>query len=238
MTSLLASVRSLDEARIALEAGADIIDLKEPLDGALGAVPPAVARAVSDWVGGRVPVSATIGDLHGDSRAIVSATEAMAACGVDILKVGLFEMSERAATLAALAPLARGGARLVAVLFADRCDPGDVADIDDIASAGFFGAMIDTAGKGGPSLRRCLDDDALAAFVHGCRRAGLFSGLAGSLRIADIGALLPLAPDYLGFRGALCRDDVRGARIDRQRIAAVRGAIPGRSIDAPNRLGV
>ena len=38
MTRFLASVRDAEEAELALETGADIIDLKEPNRGALGAV--------------------------------------------------------------------------------------------------------------------------------------------------------------------------------------------------------
>ncbi|MBY0228781.1 MAG: (5-formylfuran-3-yl)methyl phosphate synthase, partial [Gemmataceae bacterium] len=36
MPGLIVSVRSADEARIALENGADLIDVKEPSRGALG----------------------------------------------------------------------------------------------------------------------------------------------------------------------------------------------------------
>jgi len=39
MTGMLASVRNLEEAKLVYEGGADIIDLKEPNDGALGASP-------------------------------------------------------------------------------------------------------------------------------------------------------------------------------------------------------
>src|SRR5712691_8352699 len=45
MTKFLASVRDVSEAEIALAAGADIIDLKEPARGALGAVEPAIIAA-------------------------------------------------------------------------------------------------------------------------------------------------------------------------------------------------
>ncbi|MGZ8249348.1 (5-formylfuran-3-yl)methyl phosphate synthase, partial [Methylomagnum sp.] len=38
MTGLLASVANLDEARLVAESGADIIDLKNPAAGALGAL--------------------------------------------------------------------------------------------------------------------------------------------------------------------------------------------------------
>ncbi|HWT37209.1 MAG TPA: (5-formylfuran-3-yl)methyl phosphate synthase, partial [Paraburkholderia sp.] len=47
MIRMLASVRNLDEARDAAGAGADLIDLKEPGAGALGAVSaPRIAHVV------------------------------------------------------------------------------------------------------------------------------------------------------------------------------------------------
>ena len=65
MTGLLVSVRSAAEARIALEAGADLIDVKEPRRGALGAADPAVWKDVCRAVAGRVPVSVALGELVG-----------------------------------------------------------------------------------------------------------------------------------------------------------------------------
>ena len=63
MTRLLVSVRSLDEARVALEAGVDLIDLKEPARGPLGAVDLEVVEAVSQFVASRVPTSTALGEL-------------------------------------------------------------------------------------------------------------------------------------------------------------------------------
>lgn len=220
---LLASVRSAVEARIALAAGVDVLDLKEPGAGALGAVAPAVARAVAGLAraAGGPPVSATIGDLPFDPRRVVPAVAAMAAMGVDIVKVGVFD-GDVPATLAALRPTARAGTRLVAVLFADRRP--DLALLPALRDAGFLGAMLDTAGKESGGLRRYLDDRALARFVRAARDLGLRCGLAGSLRLEDIAPLAALAPDYLGFRGALCRAGRDGA-LDPGRLAAVAKAL-------------
>ena len=63
MTQMLASVVNLEEALIALEAGTDIIDLKNPAQGALGALLLTVIRDIVMALAGAVPVSATIGDL-------------------------------------------------------------------------------------------------------------------------------------------------------------------------------
>ena len=56
MTQFLASVRDVSEAAIALAAGADIVDLKEPSRGALGAVEPATIAAVLRHIAGRARV--------------------------------------------------------------------------------------------------------------------------------------------------------------------------------------
>jgi uncharacterized protein (UPF0264 family) len=63
MTGLLVSVRDAAEALEALEGGATLIDVKEPSRGALGRADDQVIRDVIEAVGGRVPVSAALGEL-------------------------------------------------------------------------------------------------------------------------------------------------------------------------------
>jgi uncharacterized protein (UPF0264 family) len=221
MTLLLASVRSAEEALIACAGGADIIDLKEPAAGALGRLSEATIAAVLRVVAGRKPASATIGDLPLEPRPVRDAVLAMAATGVDIVKLGLFA-GDAPATLAGLAGAARDGVRLVAVLFADRRPDVDV--VARCADAGFFGVMLDTADKRAGPLTRHLPVDALARFVAAARGHGLLAGLAGSLSAADVPALLPLAPDYLGFRSALTAGG-RSAPLDAIAVARVRLAL-------------
>ena len=84
----LASVRSASEAGVALAGGADIIDAKEPAQGALGAVPLAGLAAILRETAGRRPVSATIGDC-----ALADAPDRVAeiaAMHVDYVKIGIF----------------------------------------------------------------------------------------------------------------------------------------------------
>ena len=63
MTQLLVSVRDAEEAAIALLAGADVIDLKEPSAGSLGAVCPQVAAEVAECVDAERPLSIALGEL-------------------------------------------------------------------------------------------------------------------------------------------------------------------------------
>jgi uncharacterized protein (UPF0264 family) len=224
MTMMLASVRSLDEALIALEGGADLIDLKEPSRGALGALDHAAVRICVQAIGGRRPVSATIGDLPSmDPQLMAHAVERMAATGVDFIKIGFFSHPRTFDCANALSELA-SHARLVAVMFAD--EPYDLALVDEFARNGFEGAMLDTAHKTGKTLRNWRTEHELQEFITRGRRRRLLTGLAGSLRQEDVPWLLAVGPDYLGFRGALCRNGERGRLLDPEAFAAIRAAIP------------
>jgi dihydroneopterin aldolase len=85
--------------------------------------------------------------------------------------------------------------------------------------------MLDTADKSRGGLRDHMKLADLSAFCRRVREHKLLLGLAGALRAPDVAALLPLTPDYLGFRGALCEDDDRVARIAPARIRAVRALL-------------
>ena len=154
---------------------------------------------------------------------VLAEAQAMAATGVDFVKVGLFAGEERAACIAALAPLAARH-KIIGVLFADAAP--DLALLPLMAASGFAGAMLDTAGKGTGRLLTHMDMPALGAFVTACKAQALMSGLAGALEPPDVPRLLALAPDFLGFRGALCKDRVRGGALDPASIALVRALIP------------
>lgn len=219
-TRFLVSVRSAQEAVIALAGGADIIDAKEPAEGALGAVPMAELGAIVRAVAGRRPISATIGDCALDEAADRVATTA--ATGVDYVKIGLFGDASTIA-LARLNHLAARGTRLIAVLFADCAPQWEL--IPRLAALRFSGVMLDTARKGDGGLRAHMDESDLARFLAEARAHGLLAGLAGSLARKDAAALLPLQPDVLGFRGALCSGASRTQSLDGGRVRAMRALI-------------
>jgi uncharacterized protein (UPF0264 family) len=209
---LLVSVRNADEADLATGAGADLVDAKDPERGALGALPAATVRAIVAQVGGRTLASAVAGEP--DRAALVPAIAAMAATGIDVVKVAVGD-AVSADDLARAAEAASG--RLIAVLFAEAGDAA--ALVPRLRRAGFLGAMIDTAGKDGRRLTDHLSLPALAAFTRACRDHGLVSGLAGSLALSDIAILAPLGPHYLGFRGGLCGAGDRRQALDPVRVA-------------------
>ncbi|WP_238182600.1 (5-formylfuran-3-yl)methyl phosphate synthase [Methylobacterium trifolii] len=211
---LLVSVRDVAEARAAHAAGADLIDAKDPEAGALGALPQSTVRAIREALSPRAVTSAVAGEPEVSSR-LPEAVAAMAATGVGFVKVGLrpAPVSDRA-MLAAAAGAAPG--RLIAVLFAEDGFAADAVPV--LAEAGFCGAMVDTMGKDGRRLGDWIDPAGLSAFTAACRTHGLLCGLAGSLRIADIGPLSAHRPDYLGFRGGLCHGLDRRHALDPARV--------------------
>jgi (5-formylfuran-3-yl)methyl phosphate synthase len=222
MTLFLASVRDAAESATAVFAGADIIDLKEPRRGALGALDRQTTQDVVSLIGGRVPVSATIGDLPMQPEIIREAVLEKAALGVDFVKFGLFPDGDAKRCLAALRPVAQR-VRLILVLFADRRPDFDA--VTEAAAMGATGVMLDTADKTSGPLLAHLDRREIGKFIAHAKTQGVIAGLAGSLRAADVPDLLPFAPDLVGFRGALCRG-TRNASLDLAACAAIRALIP------------
>jgi len=210
MIRLLVSVRSVDEALSAAAGGADFIDLKEPGRGALGGLPVATIGEIVEAVrrqGSGLPISATIGDLpmH-DLAAIQAQVHAVGDCGVDYVKVGIERTAEAAPVLAWLAACGRP---VVPVFIADQgIEPALVAHA---LQFGFPGLMADTADKHAGSLFDVMSASALKAFIDPVRARGVMVGLAGALRLQHLPALAALAPDFAGFRSAVCAGERSGA---------------------------
>jgi dihydroneopterin aldolase len=228
MTRFLASVRDPAEAELVLAAGADIVDLKDPAQGALGAVAPELIEACVAGIAGRAPVSATLGDLPMEPASVAQAAASTAVLGVDYMKLGIPPGGDPHGCFAALRALARRrGLTLVFCAAAPPAfDPGAAA-----IAAGARGLMLDTAGKGTGALPDHMAMDDIARFVKAGHCAGLMVGVAGSLRASHVAPLLALEPDVIGFRGALCRDGVRDRGLDPQACRRIRDLIPAAQAD-------
>ncbi|CAN5873633.1 hypothetical protein BH11PSE8_BH11PSE8_20220 [soil metagenome] len=203
---ILVSVRSVQEALWVADGGADFIDLKEPGQGALGGLPVATIDAIVAALrkhGSRLPISATIGDVPmGALARIVECAEAVGACGVDYVKVGIERSPQARAVLDALAASRHA---VVPVFIADH--GLDMADVAHACGLGFPGVMADTADKLAGSLFDAMTMDDLKRFVTLVQGEGAMVGLAGALRAAHQPRLAELAPDFAGFRTAVCDGD-------------------------------
>jgi uncharacterized protein (UPF0264 family) len=208
---LLVSPSSLEEAERALAA--DIIDVKRPAEGSLGANFPWVIRGIKAMTD--KPVSAAIGDFDNRPGGASLAALGAAAAGADYVKAGLMVASGDEARA-----IAEGVARavkddyperkVVIAAYSDFERLGTVSPFDVVPIAARAGAdvvMVDTGRKDGRSTFEFMDEAALSRFVRAGHDAGLAVALAGSLVFEDLPALRRIGPDIIGVRGMVCGGD-------------------------------
>jgi len=237
MPKLLLSVRNAQEARLALEAGVDLVDVKEPSQGPLGAASPETIREILQLVNRRALTSVAYGELLQwecdggmDQYADPAAREVSPSPGY--VKLGLSgcrsianwqEKWKRLLDILAVA------ASPVAVVYADwdRADSPPPAEVVEQArKLKRATVLIDTFDKRGPGLLRLCSIRSVQSFIDDVHAADMAVAVAGQLTLDDALAIAPLTPDYLGVRGAVCRPD-RNGQIDLQALAAWRCAIAG-----------
>jgi (5-formylfuran-3-yl)methyl phosphate synthase len=209
MTRLLVSVRSLHEARLAAEAGADLIDLKEPRHGSLGRVGFEVARSVSDALARRRPLSMALGELadyHGAEHDVGHSIPA----GIVFAKLGLAQCAGMPDWLArwrksiqSLPPHCQP----VAVIYADwrhAAAPCPHSILAGASANGCRALLIDTWNKAAGDLFAHFALAEIEEHLQRARQHGLATVLAGSLSMTNVAEALRLTPDYLAVRGAVC----------------------------------
>jgi (5-formylfuran-3-yl)methyl phosphate synthase len=225
---LLVSVVNAGEARAAAAAGADIVDVKNPDEGSLGAPSPAVIADVRAAVPADLPVSAAIGDMPNLPGTAALAALGAAHSGATFVKVGLWGVSTEDEATALLRTVRDGVATVsdavvVAAAYADarRVPQAPLAPelLPRVARAAGVGAcLLDTAVKDGRGLLEWRSPDALASLVADAHGAGLQMALAGALRAEDVPVVRDIGADIAGVRSAACRDGQRSGPLDAARI--------------------
>ena len=217
----LASLRSLDEVRVAAEFPIDIFDLKEPRSGPLAPVDAELWQAVAAEFADRT-LSAALGEpesalaIAGD----LPSGFAFAKPGPSGLTdtVSLRRMWDKVGRLLPTETT------LVAVAYADHVAAECVSPEQVFAAvtgAGVTRVLLDTFTKDGRSVREHLSIDRLRDLSDFAKRNGLWWTLAGSIRLSDIAELFAagVTPDCIGVRGDLCEDGRTGT-VSRQRLRA------------------
>ena len=207
MTRLLVSVRSAAEAIVAADAGADLIDVKEPDRGSLGPADPLVVQQVCGALGSSRPISAALGELLELER---SGQVPSPSPGVLFAKLGLAgcaDLSDWPARWQRAVTACAPGVQPVAVVYADS-EAAHSPSLDDVLihaqTMGCPALLIDTFDKRGPGLVRLWASDELQAAVFAAHRADMICVLAGQLTLEQVPGLLRFDPDYIAVRGAVC----------------------------------
>jgi hypothetical protein len=208
---LLVSPSSIDEARHS--GAADIIDVKKPSEGSLGANFPWVIREIKAF--SKKPVSAAIGDFTYKPGGAALAAYGAACAGADYVKIGLaFEGREQARdVIRAVVKAVKDEFPKKYVVIAAYSDfermhsisPFDMAPIASECGADI--AMVDTGIKDRQSTFAFMNQETLRSFTEENRKLGLGTALAGALKFEDLAALKRINPDIIGVRGMVCGGD-------------------------------
>jgi uncharacterized protein (UPF0264 family) len=228
---LLVSVVSAEEARRALAGGADIIDVKDPREGALGAPSPRVLSEVVQVVGDTGPVSVALGDLPDLPHTAALAARGAALSGARFVKVGLrgADLDGAVSLVSAVADAVGPDVAVIAAAYADArtLDPPafEPAWLPALVErTGIAGALVDTFVKDGRGLYGWLSEAELTGLMDRTHNVGGSFAVAGQLRI---GELRRVDADVVGVRSAVCRGGDRAAELASELVAAAVAGLRG-----------
>ena len=228
---LLISVVNEQETIAAIKGGADIIDVKNPNEGSLGANSPGIIRGIRRATPPEIPVSAAIGDAPDLPGLMSLAALGAATCNIQYIKVGLYGVKsvERAVNLLKeiKKPVKEYDKKIkvIAVGYGDAHKINALSPLECPGAAfeaGVDGCMLDTIVKGEGNLFSNLSIDKLHRFIEDCRMNNLLSALAGSLSIEHIRMLNELDPDIIGFRGAVCSGDRLNGTLSAEAVRSIK----------------
>ncbi len=212
---LLISPKDEKEAAEAIAGGADIIDVKNPKEGALGASFPWVIKRIKAITPPNVEVSCTLGDVSKNLGKTTLAALGAATTGVDYIKTGLQGVKTKEDAAFVMRKIAQAirdydsRIKIVVVGYADamRAESVNPMALPEIATeAQVDVAMIDTAIKDGKNIFDWLTRKHLSRFVETSHNDGLIVALAGAIRKEDLPKIHSVDPDIVGLRSAACTD--------------------------------
>lgn len=217
---LLVSVIDREEARVAAASSADVIDIKNPLEGSLGAQSPETIREIKSVIPANIPCSVTLGDASNQPGTYALAAVGAVHAGADWVKVGLLGFHTPGESITFLRTIRKSlnsvnpKTKLLAVFYADWASLPSIfwAHAKKIClQAGADGCVLDTFRKNGKDLFFYCTPEETHGFVEECRDAGLVSGLAGSLKEEHLETLMAIHPDLIGVRTAVCSGHIRAS---------------------------
>lgn len=211
---LLLSIISLKEARLVSALQPDILDIKNPKEGSLGAQYPWVIKEIVNEVKNtKIICSATLGDLPFKPGTASLAALGAVTCGSKYIKAGLYGVKNYEEAFQMMNSIRQSvhqidcNALVVASGYADYNRFGSISCMEVVRAAKDAKCnvvMVDTAIKDGKSLFDAMSHTELSEFIDSAHNSGLTVALAGSINIEHIETLYNLNTDIIGIRGAVC----------------------------------
>jgi len=199
---LLVSVRNLQEARIAIDSGADRIDLKEPQNGPLGRCSDKVWQEVAENLNGQIEISLALGELsQWNQRPEIPK-------GIAAVKTGLACASPRwRERLSRFYGNLSKNHEKVAVYYADwqvACSPkwNEVLSFAEDTNCSIL--LVDTYSKRSGGVFVHHDAKQLQQMRFQASERGKQFTLAGSLQFSDLKQIETVCPSIVAVRGSVC----------------------------------
>ena len=210
----------MEEAKIALRAGVDLIDLKEPEKAAMGMVDLSVVSLIQNALPSNLPLSMACGELCD-----VPKQPDFLSNGISFYKFGLSNCEttgrwvDNLLLLKEQVRLLNKSAFIVPVLYGDYLKANSskpFALLELLLEHSFFAIMIDSWAKDGSSVLDWITVDELLQIKNKCDGHNVKFALAGSLNLERITLLIRegVKPAWFGFRGAVCKERSRNKTID------------------------
>ena len=215
-TKLLVSPKTIEEAKIVINANVDFIDCKNPEEGSLGANFPWIIKEMKDLIpnDGSQLLSATIGDFPNLPGSASLAALGAVVSGADIIKVGLKgpkNIKEGIKLMKAVVKAVKNyksTAKVVAAGYADFIRVDSCLNFLSIpiitAESGADIAMLDTYIKDKNGIFDFLNVKQLIEFKEKAHQLDLKIALAGNIRKNDLPHIRKINPDIIGVRSMVC----------------------------------
>lgn len=218
-TGILVSVRDAMEAQIATRAGVDILDIKEPSHGSLGAADAQTINEILNVVPEETCISIALGELHEvldrPQRIETVVSTLSDSLPIAFVKIGLSKMADRSCWSEYWAEILRKLPRsieTVGVIYADRAaamSPPPTEIVQTAAALGCRAVLIDTYDKSSGNLLVHVSTRQLRQIQQLVYQHDMQIVLAGSINLDCLEKIGKLQPNFVGVRGAVCTDAVR-----------------------------
>ena len=204
-----------------MEAGCDLLDIKEPSRGALGRADRNIVMDIvkyRDRYSPQIPISIALGELceESDKQLLMPGLRS------DYQKWGTSNFQPE------FIPFIPDSKKNVGVYYVDYQNCGginlpELLKIDELFNSGVI--LFDTFNKADRGLLDILSKAELSEQTENCRQRGLEVGLAGKIRLEQIESLLELDFQILALRSAVCKGNDRKSELDQQLIVQIKKLI-------------
>jgi len=221
MKSIITVIKK-EEVQKAVNGGCDVLDIKNPSEGSLGATFPWVIKEIMDVTPKEVETSIAIGDVPNLPGTISLAVSGAIRFNPNYIKIGLKGTKNQAEALNLVSKVVNtikhfnSYTKVVVAGYADykRTTTLNPMIIPEIAEkAGADVVMIDTLIKDGKNLFDMMKIDEIESFVNECHKRNLKAALAGSLNETHIETICNIGADFFGVRGAICEKGKRNGNL-------------------------